>query len=164
MKRQNWLVCAGAAAVCVLLVAPLAAQRVSGYPNPFGGRWIAQLDTVEASIDDAGVSIPMFLADTMFFGEFVVRPELLPLTQVVAADLDCSWNQEDFSGRFYWDANEEPILNFIEVFRGNSAAGGDCRFEMRLVAKPDSTFIGWWCQGRWSDCRREGAASLRRQR
>jgi hypothetical protein len=146
----------------LLNATPLVAQAVSGFPNPFGGRWMAELDTVEAEVLTEPISI--FMADTMFFGEFVVRPAVQQLTERVAGDANCSWGQDDFSGRFYWDADREPILNFIEIFLGNPRGGDGCGFEMRMVARPDSTFVGWWCLGGWSDCRRQGAARLRRQR
>jgi hypothetical protein len=134
---------------CTLLTAALPAQDVSGFPNPHGGRWIAVLDTVGTSDGAESVSFGVFLADTMYFGEFVVRPELAPIA-LIAPDPDCSWDQEGFAGRF----------NFLELYGGPERS--DCRIEMRLVAKPDMAFVGWWCQGSWSDCRRQGPATLHR--
>lgn len=162
MKRRTCSLVVAALACGTLLTTSVSAQEaVAGYPNPFGGRWTLELDTAGSGVSAEAVSIGLFLADTMFFGEFVVRPELAPLAFVVPSDLECSWDQEDFLGRLYEDRRQEPILNFLELYGGDEAS--DCMIEMRLVAKPDATFGGWWCQGSWSDCRRQGPASLYRE-
>lgn len=145
--------------------APLAAQDVSGFENPFRGNWIAQLTSADGTPGIGVDSIRIFLSDTMFVGRFPVFSDPDALARAVGLDDTCGWDRNGFAGKFYWDAYREPILSFVEVYRAlPDTTVGECAFIMRLLAKPDSSLAGWWCQGKWDACRQEGAATLRRLR
>ncbi len=163
-KRECFTAFSACAAFVILWLPRGAEAQVPGYRHPFGGQWTLRLDVSSASAGPLqGLQVPVAMDETSYNGRFEIDLAGDQLAPLFEPESQCDWGSAEFLGRFDWDPELKPLLEFVRISRGGEVRQSDCRFELRVLVKPDSSFVGWWCQGTWEDCRREGPAMLERR-